>query len=167
MYKTSKYFIILYFLLSVANWSCNQASGEKENVMDQIYWVAGEWKGRVKGGMMFENWKIAADSSIVGNSYILANGDTVFSETMHIVEKDGDVYYMVKVNKVTVPVAFKLVEWGPKGCVFENMEHDFPNRIVYANTIGDMLLARIEGVNNGVPDTTRFFMHRNKTFLEQ
>ncbi|MBL4754322.1 MAG: hypothetical protein JKY52_12110 [Flavobacteriales bacterium] len=135
--------------------------------MSDLYWVVGEWKGRVQGGMMFESWEIAEDGSMEGNACTIARGDTIFSESMQIIDKDGDIFYMVKLADVKKTVAFKLVEISSKGCVFENPDHDFPNRIVYANTVGDMLLARIEGVRNQQPDTARFFMHRQHTFKIQ
>ena len=72
--------------------------------------------------------------------------------------------YVVKVAHNDTPVAFRLIECTSKGCVFENPDHDFPNRIIYANTLGDMLLARIEGIRNNKPDTARFFMHRHTLF---
>jgi len=166
MNKSVPFILLALYLISSGLLSCKQANGDGE-IMRNLYWMEGEWKGRVKGGMMFETWVIAEDSSIIGSAYTLLSGDTVFSETMKIVEKDGEIYYMVSVAKVKVPVAFKLVEYGPDACVFENPDHDFPTRIVYTNTIGDMLLARIEGVRDNKPDTARFFMHRNKVFSEE
>ena len=135
--------------------------------MKNVRWVEGEWKGRVKGGMMFEKWVMGDDSVLTGTSCILVSSDTVFSETMKIEERDGNIYYVVNVAHNKGPVSFKLIECGPGGCVFENLEHDFPTRIVYANTVGDMLLARIEGIREDKPDTSRFFMHRNVMFSEQ
>jgi hypothetical protein len=135
--------------------------------MSSLYWVEGEWKGRVKGGMMFETWVMQEDSSLKGHSYTLVNSDTILREHMYIEQRDNGIFYVVNVRHNDGPVAFKFIECTSKGCVFENLEHDFPTRIVYANTIGDMLLSRIEGMRDNQPDTSRFFMHRNKMFNEQ
>jgi hypothetical protein len=34
--------------------------------------------------------------------------------------------------------------------VFENLQHDFPQRIIYRSLSGDRLAARIEGVRGGL-----------------
>jgi len=129
-----------------------------------LAWIEGEWKCRGNGGTMFEKWELTDKKRMVGNSYSLRRGDTVFSETIRIEESTDGIFYIVKVDHNEHEVAFKFVDNTPKGVVFENWEHDFPNRIVYAHTKGDMLLARIEGVRDGQPDTVRFFMNRVDRF---
>ncbi len=47
------------------------------------------------------------------------------------------------------PVAFKLVELGERRAVFENREHDFPQRILYWLDAAGALHARIEGPQQG------------------
>ncbi|HUP96383.1 MAG TPA: DUF6265 family protein, partial [Usitatibacter sp.] len=42
------------------------------------------------------------------------------------------------------PVEFKLAELGDKRVVFENLAHDFPQRIIYWME-GPKLAARVEG----------------------
>ena len=115
---------------------------------------------------MFETWVLQPDSSLKGHSFIMSHTDTVFIEEMKIIESDTGIFYLASVRHNQGAVAFKFVECTPRGCVFENATHDFPNRIIYANTIGDMLLARIEGMRDNKPDTSRFFMHRKKMFDE-
>jgi hypothetical protein len=44
--------------------------------------------------------------------------------------------------------SFNLLELKDNEVTFENMEHDFPQRILYRRT-GDQLLGRIEGTVNG------------------
>jgi len=148
--------------------SCSDLPEPNNNLgIEQLYWVEGEWKGKGNGGMMFEVWQVLDDGSISGVSISTSKGNTIFSERMRIVEEEGEVYYKVKVDHNESEVAFKFVEKTSKGCVFKNPEHDFPTRIIYARTNGDMLLARIEGIRNGQPDTVRFFMNRNLQFSEK
>lgn len=45
---------------------------------------------------------------------------------------------------------FKMIEMAANKVVFENPEHDFPQRIIYERE-GDTLTARIEGTQNGEP----------------
>ena len=160
--KVKRVSIYVSFLLVLV--CAGLSSCDKPRSINHLLWVEGEWKGRVKGGMMFETWKLSRDSTIIGHSCILANKDTVFQESMRIVKVDGEIYFVATVDHNADPVSFKLVKQDDHGHVFENLEHDFPNRIIYANTLGDMLLARIEGVRENAPDTVRFFMHRNIRF---
>ena len=133
--------------------------------LGKLRWIEGEWKGRVKGGMMYEEWKLGVDSALIGTSRTLVLGETVFSETMQITKNDeGQLQYIVKVAHNDSAVTFTLIEQTSKGYFFENLSHDFPTRIVYANTLGDMMLVRIEGERNGRGDTARFFMHRIDLF---
>lgn len=167
MKTVSAYLLGVMCLLSAGLFSCSNGDKSAEaKAMRNLYWVEGEWKGRVKGGMMFERWVMEEDSSMTGFSCIISHSDTVFREYMKIEERDGDIFYVVNVRHNDGPVAFKFIECTSKGCIFENLEHDYPTRIVYANTIGDMLLARIEGMRGNRPDTSRFFMHRNEMFTE-
>ena len=121
MVREYAYLFFVWYMVSLGLSSCMVAGGENEHiVMSDLYWVVGEWKGRVQGGMMFESWEIAEDGSMEGNACTIARGDTIFSESMQIIDKDGDIFYMVKLADVKKTVAFKLVEISSKGCVFEN-----------------------------------------------
>ena len=163
----SIYGVFISCLVSLVSYGCLNSDKDEEAIgMRSLYWVEGEWKGRVKGGMMFENWVMEEDSSLTGFSCIISHSDTIFREYMKIEERDGDIFYVANVPHNDGTVAFKLIECESKRCIFENLEHDYPTRIVYANTIGDMLLARIEGMRGNKPDTSRFFMHRNEMFAE-
>jgi hypothetical protein len=51
----------------------------------------------------------------------------------------------------TSTASFELVEYDPsaKKAVFENMKHDFPQRLTYAHTSPDRLEIRLVGVIKG------------------
>lgn len=129
--------------------------------IDQLQWIAGEWKFRDNGTTVFELWAKRSDKLIEGTSFSVVLDDTVIYETMRISEINGEVFFIANVAHNNGEVAFKLTKNSSKGLVFENIEHDYPTRIIYANTKGDMLLARLEGVRDGKQDTVRYFMNRN------
>ena len=114
--------------------------------------------------MWFEVWDKERNGDLNGFAYALKGPDTIFTENMSIRQKGGVIVFSADVAHNEAPVPFDLIEVTSKGAVFQNLEHDFPNRIIYAHTNGDMLLARIEGVRDGLPDTVRFFMSRNIKF---
>jgi hypothetical protein len=43
---------------------------------------------------------------------------------------------------------------------FENPQHDFPQKVIYRLQAGDRLVARIEGIRNGMPRAVDFPMQR-------
>jgi len=73
----------------------------------------------------------------------------VFSEFMRIqTAKDGAVVYTPRIGTNAKPVDFKAIKVSATEVVFENLEHDFPKRILYRKTDGG-LFARIEDDKKG------------------
>jgi hypothetical protein len=80
----------------------------------------------------------------IGKNKTIRNGDTVFNEKLKI-EKIGDeIFYIADVKHNAAPVYFKLTSLNDNEAVFENPQHDFPQKIVYKNIDGN-LNASIEG----------------------
>lgn len=63
-------------------------------------------------------------------------------------EPDGSILYVAHPSGQRSAV-FTLVRWSDHEIVFENPEHDFPQRIIYRLEEDDLLLARIEGEEGG------------------
>ncbi len=53
-----------------------------------------------------------------------------------------------------------MLEGGNEELVFENKEHDFPQRIVYTRHGHDSLTVRIEGIMDGQERATTFSFKR-------
>ena len=84
----------------------------------------------------------------MGMSRTVKSGKTVEFEFVRIVKKeDGSIYYVAKPSGQE-GASFKLVLLEGSRAVFENLKHDFPQRIIYRLS-GDSLIARIEGTMNG------------------
>lgn len=85
----------------------------------------------------------------MGMSRNLKQGRAVFSEFMRIETRGEDVYYIARIgDSKQTPTPFKLIRLEGQEAVFENPEHDFPQRIIYRATEGG-LFARIEGKDKG------------------
>lgn len=54
------------------------------------------------------------------------------------------------------PTDFRAASVGERQVVFENREHDFPQRVLYRAAGGDSLYARIEGTIDGRPRAIDF-----------
>ncbi len=102
-----------------------------------------------------------AGTSLLGMSRTVANGKTITHEFLQIrQEKTGDIFYVANPSGQEQAI-FKLVKFETGKLIFENPEHDFPQRIIY-HLKGDSLIARIEGMSKGKQRSSDFPMIRAK-----
>ena len=126
----------------------------------QAAWLLGRWENNSDQGNLSEIWKKQNDSLYIGVSYFVIAGDTVFSESVELADKNGEVNYIVtgvEGNEGAVP--FKLKSSGESTLVFENPKHDFPQTITYTHK-GDSVIAVISGKQNGKPKKEYFRMKK-------
>jgi hypothetical protein len=111
--------------------------------VESLSWMSGAW--RMEGPPAFEeSWTRPAGGTMLAIGRTIANGKTVFFEFLRVEERpDGLVY--VGQPKGRAGAEFRLVRAGPQEAVFENLQHDFPKRIIYRRLDADTLFARVEG----------------------
>jgi hypothetical protein len=115
-----------------------------------LSWMAGNWSGTRDGVSMEETWLDAKGNSMLGVHRDVRGGRTISFEFLRIeATADAITYWASPQGKSATP--FRLVELKDKRVVFENAEHDFPNRIVYWLSKDGALHARIEGKLKGQP----------------
>ena len=113
------------------------------NAADLPSWMAGSWGGTTDGVKMEEHWTSADGGLMLGMHRDAApNGKTSF-EFLRI-EKKGNalVYHAMPNGRPPTPFALKTLT--ADRVVFENLGHDFPQRIIYWRD-GARLCARVEG----------------------
>ena len=71
--------------------------------------------------------------------------DSSLSELMRIEPTDSGLSFVAMVQHNASEVGFRLITLDSAGAVFENLEHDFPTRVIYRPLGNDSLFARIEG----------------------
>ena len=106
----------------------------------------GKWK--LDNSNVYEEWDIVNDTEFVGKSYSMENGVKKINEVLYL-KKFDDRWAYVAIPKNQIMTLFPLVESNPKKFIFENKEHDFPQRIIYEFHKGGELTAAIEGEVNG------------------
>jgi len=149
-------FILIQMLLSCTV-SCDKKSIESKEI-EALDWLIGSWENIQEESEFFEIWRKENDTVFYGESFLLVNKDTVFFETMFLEQIRNDLFLTPTTmnqndgNSVT----FKLVSAESREFVFENKEHDFPQRIVYTNPTSDSLFAYIEGYENDTYRKTDF-----------
>jgi len=123
-------------------------AAESKAELEQLSWMAGTWKGKVKGTVMEEHWTAPGGGIMLGLHRDIRPDGGAFFEYLRIeVGPEGIAY--VASPRGGPATAFLLKSAGEKSVVFENLEHDFPQRILYWLDEEGALVARIEGEENG------------------
>ena len=99
--------------------------------------------------------------SMLGMSRTVVNGKTPFFEFLQIKRDGEDLVYLARPQGKD-PTPFKLVKLNESAAVFENLQHDFPQRIAYQRQIDGSLIATLEGEVKGKPKRVEFPMQRVK-----
>jgi len=96
---------------------------------------------------MEEIWTVPKSGLMLGLHRDVTPGKPAFFEFLRIEERNGRVIYIAS-PMGSGATEFTLAEIDVNVVVFENLEHDYPQRVVYRRD-GDRLTARIEGVVAG------------------
>jgi hypothetical protein len=113
--------------------------------VEELAWLEGTWAGVSDGVAMEETWSSPSGGGLVGMHKDSKGGRMVSFEFFRIVpgESTGVCYLAGPLGRE--PVRFCAIELGAHRVVFENREHDFPQRIAYWLTPDRRLHARVSG----------------------
>ena len=135
-----------------------QAPAARPTLQD-FAWLAGHWRIDQGDRQVDEQWMAPAGGLMMGMARNI-QGDkmmkgistplpgkpvnSVFVRAVNYTDPNGDIFYIASPSKQT-ETAFKLTSLRDGEAVFENPQHDFPKKIVYARQADGSLLAAIEG----------------------
>jgi hypothetical protein len=91
-----------------------------------LNWLIGEWQTDNSSNFNKEVWRKISNKTFEGQGKTNTS-----SESLRIIEMSNEIFYLAKVAHNLMPIAFKLVDCKDKHSIFENMLHDFPNKIEY------------------------------------
>ncbi|TXB64259.1 hypothetical protein FRY74_10730 [Vicingus serpentipes] len=131
--KSIKLFIVVLIFLT----SCTP----KETItLNQLNWLLGSREMVSGNQLILETWEQENDTLFIGKSYNITQYDTVLTETIQVIQKENIIYYIPLVfdQNGGEPVLFELKSEHPEQLIFENKEHDFPNRICYYKDGGNI-----------------------------
>jgi hypothetical protein len=128
---------------------------------EKLYWLEGNWKGKMNNGIYYESWKKESPDMLSGTSFYIEGQDTIMSEKANIKRGFTGVFYNVKVGNEE-EFDFQLVEITDALSIYENQLHDFPQRIIYIKKNNDNLLVRIEGTMQQKNVSKEFRLQRQK-----
>jgi hypothetical protein len=121
-----------------------QAPAAKPTLQD-LAWLAGHWRIEQADRLVDEQWMAPVGGLMMGMARNVQGGKVrEYEFTLLRQEPNGDIFYVASPSKQT-ETSFKLTSLRDGVAVFENSQHDFPKKIVYARQADGSLLAAIEG----------------------
>lgn len=123
----------------------------------KMAWLAGNWRMEKAGRVIDEQWMPPAAGVMLGMSRTVAKGRVVAHEFMQIREGPGGQLFFVAQPSGQAEAAFQVLTLTDNAVVFENQQHDFPQRVSYLRQADGSILAAIEGLApNGEPKRVEF-----------
>jgi hypothetical protein len=150
---------ILLLLLGMA--ALSAAPHAPARRLDALAWLSGCWESTGSDGRVItEHWTTPLGDMMMGVSRTVRDGKTVEYEYIRLEQSGPDTIRYIAHPSRQEEASFLLVQMDSRHAVFENLAHDFPQRIVYELITSDSLAARIEGVLGGQVNVIRFPYHR-------
>jgi hypothetical protein len=127
--------------------------------IDRVSWLQGCWAMESDGRLVEEQWLAPRASSMlsVGRT---TRGTTLVEYEMVLIRERGNQLSYEAHPSGQQPAVFMSTTLGERSIVFENLKHDFPQRIGYERTASDTLTAWIEGPQNGQTRRVEFTYQR-------
>jgi Domain of unknown function (DUF6265) len=134
---------------------CTTANSETL-LVSKLHWLTGCWvseNGETGSG---EQWTSPAGGTIFGVGRTIKRGKTVEHEFLQVREQsDGDLVLTAAPSGQAI-ATFKAIKLTSNEVVFENLQHDFPQRVAYRLASAGRLVGRIEGMRKDKLTTIEF-----------
>ncbi len=129
--------------------------------LTKFAWLAGCWEGR-NGSVTFrEHWMPEAGRTMLAMSRTMREDKVISYEAIRLeLDADGQTPVYIPTPSGQKETRFKLASATEGKFVFENLQHDFPQRIIYQQNADGSLFARIEGMRGDKLRGTDFPMKR-------
>ena len=116
----------------------------------QLQWLEGRWdsvsEAKRQGTTTVrvnEDWRLVGDT--MSSMGVTLMGDSLIDAESVYIREMGSVLVYEAHPMGQRPAVFHSIKIGEKSVVFENLAHDFPQRVAYELVSDDSLLAWIEG----------------------
>ena len=133
-------------LMTLMTLMVTAAAGEPVGV-ERLAWLQGCWRIDAPERIVEEQWMAPRGGIMLGTSRTVRGGKLVAHEFVVLRERGDQIAYEVNPSGRATTV-FLSTQIGPGSVVFENLQHDFPQRVTYERQGAD-LLAWIEGPSKG------------------
>ena len=117
--------------------------------LDALTFMTGCWRGAFGGGAagagtIEEYYSTPTSNMIIGVTRFVRGGRTVDFEFTRIMASDSGITLMPQ-PRGRPPTPFRMTSSDSVSAVWENPQHDFPQKISYRALSGDSIVAAIEG----------------------
>jgi len=115
-----------------------------------VKWMTGCWEMRndAKGSLVIEQWTNSDGGALFGIGRTFKKGKLVSWEFMRIVQENESAKFFAQLPNAAQATPFALKSANASEMIFENLQNDFPHRVIYRNAGTNKLAARIEGKMN-------------------
>jgi len=118
------------------------------NSLDAVSWLAGCWERAAGDRRTVERWQPPRQGEMRGGSRTFSGAAETGGERLRIYASDGVLVYAAHPSTQAF-TEFRSTSVMPSEIAFENLAHDFPQRVIYRKQGTDSLIARIEGDRAG------------------
>lgn len=140
--------------------SCQKKESAEKDKIKAADWLIGNWENISPDGILTENWQNVNDSTFNAESYFIKGKDTLHFESIVLAQKGETLRYIatVKGQNDGKPVTFTSTSETENKLIFENPQHDYPQKITYTKGANNTLTAEISGKLQGKLTTERFIL---------
>jgi len=128
--------------------------------LSKLSWLGGCWQSVGAEPGSGEQWTMPAGGAMFGIGRTVKQGKMLTYEFLQIRTLENGTLAYVSQPSGQSSVAFPLQQLSDTEVVFQNIEHAFPQRIIYRLDGATKIAARIEGSQNGVLRGIDFSMER-------
>jgi hypothetical protein len=122
--------------------------GDGATSLAKLAWLAGCWERRSDTRVIEEQWMTPRGGLMLGMARTVDGERTREYEQTSIRIEGAELVFTARPSG-QVEASFRSTEIGARRVVFENLAHDFPQRVIYALDDSGQLAARIEGLRQG------------------
>lgn len=145
-------------LLLAALVMCHASAAEPG--ISSLSWLSGCWAAEGGEPGSGEQWTTLAGNTMLGTGRTVKDGKTTQFEFMELrYLADGRLAFIAHPSGQRT-TTFPALRISDSEAVFENRQHDFPQRVAYVREGESRLRARIEGMRKGVLRIIEFPMGR-------
>jgi hypothetical protein len=133
-------------IAALAGWAWWGSSPEAR--VTRVGWLAGCWEQTAGTRVVEEQWTRPRGGLMLGVGRTVRGDSLIEYEQVRIFERGGRLVYGANPSGQT-PAEFESTLLSDSAVTFENVGHDFPQRVMYRRAGSDSLTARVEGISRG------------------
>jgi hypothetical protein len=151
----------LGLLLPVSVMAADKKKPVPPPAITKLAWLAGSWRMEKNGRLVDEQWMAPAGGAMLGMDRTVMKGRAMEHEFLQIREGPGGTLFYIAQPTGQKEAAFQLASLTDTVVVFENTEHDFPQKISYALQPDGSMSTVLEGMGpDGQPKRTEYVFQR-------